>query len=112
MSPIYTSFAEFWPFYLSQHSHPASRKLHVFGTVMGLIWVVGCLILGRMAWLPGAFVLGYGPAWIGHFGFEKNRPATFTYPLWSFRADFKMLFLFLTGGLPTELKRFGIHSGT
>ncbi|NDG83618.1 MAG: DUF962 domain-containing protein [Proteobacteria bacterium] len=106
---VYSNFKEFWPFYLSQHSNRICRILHVFGTTLAVAFVAGCLITACFSWLPLALVLGYGPAWIGHFGFEKNRPATFKYPLWSFRADFKMLGLFYTGKLEAEFFAFKIE---
>ena len=99
-----TTFEEFWPFYVSQHSRSSTRALHFAGTTM----VLGSLAAGLLAspWLVlAAFPLGYGPAWIGHFFFEKNRPATFTYPLWSLRGDFRMYVLMLTGRMAPEVDR-------
>ena len=99
-----TSFEEFWPFYVSQHSRASTRALHFAGTTMAL----GSLAAGALVapWVAlAAFPLGYGPAWIGHFFFEKNRPATFTYPLWSLRGDFRMYRLMLTGRMAPELDR-------
>lgn len=109
MSKDYQSFEEFWPFYLSQHSNDICRRLHVIGTLLGLIWLTVCLIRQTPAWILLAPVIGYGFAWTGHFGFEKNRPATFKYPKWSFIADFKMMLLFFSGGLDAELERHGIR---
>ena len=94
MSKDYRTFEEFWPFYLSQHSNDICRRLHVIGTLLSLVWLTGCIIRQTPAWIFLAPVIGYGFAWTGHFGFEKNRPATFKYPRWSFLADFKMMFLF------------------
>jgi len=102
--PRLASFEEFWPFYVSQHSRPSTRALHFAGTTMVLgSLAAGVLVAPRYALL--ALVLGYGPAWIGHFFFEKNRPATFTYPLWSLRGDFRMYRLMLTGRMAPELDR-------
>jgi hypothetical protein len=99
-----TTFEEFWPFYVSQHSRASTRALHFAGTTMVLgSLATGVLVAPRYALL--AFVLGYGPAWIGHFFFEKNRPATFTYPLWSLRGDLRMYGLMLTGRMRPELDR-------
>ena len=87
--PRLASFEEFWPFYVSQHSRPSTRALHFAGTTM----VLGSLAAGALAapWCAAlAPVLGYGPAWVGHFFFEKNRPATFTHPLYSFIGDWAM----------------------
>ena len=98
------SFEEFWPFYVAQHSRPRTRACHFAGTSL----VLGCLAAAALVspwWLLAAPVLGYGPAWIGHFFFERNRPATFTYPLWSLRGDFRMYGLTLAGRMGPELER-------
>ncbi len=91
----FASFREFYPFYLSQHSHPVCRQMHVVGLV--LVFLGLFLISWRRAWewiwiLP---VIGYGFAWVGHFFFEKNKPATFKYPLYSFMGDWVMFYEFL-----------------
>jgi len=99
-----TSFEEFWPFYVSQHSRPSTRALHFAGSTM----VLGTLAAAALVspWLLlAAPVVGYGPAWIGHFFCEKNRPATFTYPLWSLWGDFRMYWLMLTGRMAPEVER-------
>lgn len=90
-SKQFKSFKEFYPFYLSEHRSKVSRRLHY----MGSLTVLGLLFYGLVSqqyfllfWLP---LCGYGPAWIGHFFFEKNRPATFQYPLYSFMGDWVML---------------------
>lgn len=100
-----TSFEEFWPFYVSQHSRPSTRALHFAGTTMVLGSLAAAVVLASPWWVLAAFVLGYGPAWIGHFFFEKNRPATFTYPLWSLRGDFRMYWMMLTGRMGPEVDR-------
>ena len=95
--PRYRSFEEFWPFYLSQHSRPWTRRLHFAGTSGGLV----CLAAGiatRPWWIAAAPVFAYGLAWFSHFFIERNRPATFSYPWWSLRGDFRMLGRMLTGG--------------
>lgn len=85
----YQSFAEFYPFYIKEHQHPTSRLLHVVGTGLVLSELVACIVLAAPALCYLALPLtGYGFAWVGHFFFEKNRPATFQYPLWSLRGDF------------------------
>lgn len=92
----YTSFAAFYPFYISEHQNPTSRRLHVIGT--GL--VIAALIAGALInpwFFAVAPVMGYSFAWVGHFFFEKNKPATFTYPLWSLMGDFRMFFEVVTG---------------
>jgi hypothetical protein len=93
----YQSFNEFWPFYVSEHSRPATRVLHLIGTTAGIALLVYLIATGRWWLFPLAFVPGYGFAWLGHFLVEKNRPATFKYPLWSFIGDYKMIGLMLTG---------------
>lgn len=93
----YQSFAEFWPFYLSQHQNPTCRRLHYLGSSLGILALVAGLIYSAK-YILFAMLLGYALAWIGHFVFEKNRPATFQYPLWSFLADFKMLALWIKSG--------------
>ena len=84
------SFAEFYPFYLGEHRNPICRRLHFVGSLA----VIGCLAMAvaTMAWLwlPAAIVCGYGFAWVGHFFFEKNRPATFRHPLYSLMGDWVM----------------------
>ena len=103
----YQSFSEFWPFYLREHSKPATRHLHYIGTTIGLLAAVYALVSGNLLWLIGLPVAGYFFAWIAHWRVENNRPATFTYPVWSFMADFKMYFMWLTGRLGPELRRAG-----
>lgn len=84
------SFAEFYPFYLSEHANVICRRLHFSGTSIALLLFVGAFYWGdyRLALL--GFVQGYAWAWVGHFVFEKNRPATFKYPLYSFLGDWVM----------------------
>jgi hypothetical protein len=95
----FTSFAEFWPYYLSEHRQPITRGLHYLGTVVAIALLITLIATGRWWLFPLALLPGYAFAWVGHFFFEKNRPATFTYPFWSFMGDWKMLGLMLTGKL-------------
>jgi hypothetical protein len=95
----FSSFADFWPYYLSEHSKPATRMLHCAGTLIAIAVVVFLVVIGKWWLFPLALVPGYGFAWMGHFFVEQNRPATFTHPLWSFMGDWKMLALILTGKL-------------
>ncbi len=84
--PIST-YRDFWPYYLQEHARPATRNLHFLGTGLALACLLAALATGK-SWLGlVALLAGYGPAWIAHFFVEKNRPATFTYPLWSLVSD-------------------------
>ena len=93
----FASFSEFYPYYLSEHADPRCRRLHFVGSSL----VIGCLVAlagtGNAWWIAGALLCGYGFAWIGHFGFEKNRPATFKHPLYSLAGDWVMYKDMLTG---------------
>jgi hypothetical protein len=109
MARKYASFAAFWPFYLREHSQPRTRALHYIGTTLVVLLAIFLLLTGRWLWLPALLVPGYFFAWLAHFTVEKNRPATFTYPLWSLAADFRMWWLWLTGRLAPELERAGVH---
>ena len=93
----YQSFAEFWPFYVAEHSRPGTRVLHLLGTTLGVALVIYFIATGRWWLFLFGFIPGYGFAWLAHFLIEKNRPATFKYPLWSFMGDYKMIALMLTG---------------
>lgn len=108
MSRLYTSFTEFWPFYLREHSKVRTRVLHYVGTSLVVLIAIAAVLNGRWAWLLALPVAGYFFAWVAHFGVEKNRPATFTYPLWSLAADFKMWAMWLTGRLGPELDKAGV----
>ncbi len=99
------SFAEFWPYYVGEHRLPACRGLHYVGTSLALLTGFVAAWLGNPWLVPLALVCGYGPAWIGHFILEKNRPATFKYPLWSLMSDFKMLGLAARGKMGDEVTR-------
>jgi hypothetical protein len=97
MSTRYETFREFYPFYLSEHSNPACRRLHFVGTTLVIACLVAALLTRNAWWLPAALIAGYGCAWVGHYFFEHNRPATFTYPLYSFLGDWVMYKDLLTG---------------
>lgn len=86
----FQSFAEFYPYYLSEHEHPVCRRFHFAGCILGLACLAGLFILRDWRFLPLGLLFGYGCAWIGHFFFEKNRPATFQYPFYSFAGDWVM----------------------
>lgn len=93
----YQSFRTFYPFYLTEHVHPVSRRLHVIGTGLVIATLVTAIVTLRPWLLLAAPLIGYGFAWIGHFVFEKNRPATFQYPLWSLMGDFRLFFETVSG---------------
>jgi len=97
MEKKYQSLKEFYPYYLSEHQHPTSRLLHFVGTGLVLVVLVLAIALENYSWLAGIPVLGYGFAWVGHFFFEKNKPATFTYPFYSLASDFILFFDLLRG---------------
>lgn len=99
------SYAEFWDFYLTEHSRPMTRALHFIGTSLGIILLFWLIWSGAWYYFPLCFVSGYGFAWAAHFLVEKNRPATFKYPFWSFISDYKMMWYMLTGRISTELAR-------
>ncbi|MFO0613406.1 MAG: DUF962 domain-containing protein [Polyangiaceae bacterium] len=99
------SFEKFWPFYVREHSKKATRVLHFVGTTSAAA-VLGAAIATRNPKLiPLALVAGYGPAWISHFFIEKNRPATFTYPVWSLLADLKMWTKIASGTMDAEVEK-------
>jgi hypothetical protein len=110
MTERYSSFAEFWPFYLREHSKPRTRTLHYIGTSLVVAIAIYAVLTGRLGLLALMPVAGYFFAWIAHSRVERNRPATFTYPLWSLIADFKMWWLLLTGRIGPELKKAELRS--
>jgi hypothetical protein len=99
------NYAEFWDFYVQEHSKPLTRALHFSGTTLGLVLLVYFIMTGQWYLFPVFLVVGYAFAWFAHFAVEKNRPATFKYPLWSFLYDFKMIAFILTGRMRSEVER-------
>ena len=102
-----SSFAEFWPHYLRAHADPRTRAMHYFGTSLGILLLLAFLLTKDWRCLVAAPIAGYAFAWIAHVTFERNKPATFGHPLWSFFGDFYMLYLWLTNRLAPELVRAG-----
>jgi hypothetical protein len=96
----YARFADFYPVYLSEHANRTSRRLHFVGSSLALVCLAVCIATFNLLWLVGALVCGYGFAWVGHFFFEHNRPATFRQPLYSLVGDWKMYWQTLTGRIP------------
>jgi hypothetical protein len=84
------TFAEFYPLYLKEHSNRTCRRLHFVGSSLALVCLALLVYTGRPGYALGALLCGYGFAWLGHFGFEKNRPASFKRPLYSFMGDWVM----------------------
>jgi hypothetical protein len=105
MAPRIATYDEFWLYYVSQHRDVTCRRLHVVGTTLVIGFLAAAVATRNPWWLLAAPVAGYGPAWAGHFGFEKNRPATFDYLWWSLRGDFHMYGAILTGRMDAELEK-------
>lgn len=104
MKRRFANFAEFWPFYVGEHAKPVTRWLHFIGSSCALACVLGAALVHW--WLAlVAPVVGYAFAWLGHFGFEGNRPATFKYPFYSFMADWVMWAKMLNGSMDAEVRR-------
>ncbi len=99
------SYDDFWPFYLGEHARPLTRTLHIVGTSLALVLLAVALATQTWWLLAVALVCGYAFAWVSHMAVEKNRPATFSYPLWSFVSDFRMLGYFYAGKLDEEVRR-------
>ena len=97
MEKKYTSLKEFYPYYLTEHQNPTSRILHFIGTGLVLVVLGVSIATTQYIWLAAIPVIGYGFAWVGHFFFEKNKPATFTYPFYSLASDFILFFDLLRG---------------
>jgi hypothetical protein len=106
--PKIATYREFWPYYLREHSKRQTRAIHLFGTGFATALLIGAFLADKPSLIVFALIAGYGPAWFAHFFVERNRPATFTYPLWSLISDYRMAFAWLTGGLERELEKAGV----
>ena len=93
----YTSLKEFFPFYLKEHQDPTSRVLHFIGTALIVVWIILAVVTSNAWWLVLIPIGGYGFAWVGHAFFERNKPATFQYPLYSLASDLILFWRLLTG---------------
>lgn len=102
------TYAEFWPYYLREHSQPITRGFHYFGTAAAMCVLIFALVNQAWWFILLSLVCGYFFAWLSHALVEHNRPATFTYPIWSLASDFKMLFYFLMGRMGKELEKAGV----
>lgn len=100
----FTSLKEFYPYYLCEHDNVKCRQLHYIGSSMVLLLTLGVVVTQSWSLLWMLPVLGYGPAWVGHFFYEKNKPATFQYPFYSFCSDWLMLKDAITGKLQQKLE--------
>jgi hypothetical protein len=96
----FNTLAEFYPYYLAEHQNLTCRRLHFVGSSLVLGCLAALILTGQWFWLPMAFLCGYGFAWVGHFAFEKNKPATFKQPFYSFVSDWIMYKDILTGKIP------------
>ena len=109
MATRFRTYAEFWPFYLGEHAKSSTRAVHYVGSIASVAALILALAT-RDGWLLLAVpLLGYGPAWFGHFFIEKNRPATFQAPVWSLVSDYRMCGLFLPGRIGHELMKYQIR---
>jgi hypothetical protein len=96
----FATLAEFYPYYLGEHANRSCRRLHFIGSSLGLCLLAYAVISGSYWWIAVALVQGYAFAWVGHFFFEHNKPATFQYPWLSWRGDWLMWWHMLTGRIP------------
>lgn len=104
-SEPFRDFEDFWPFYVGQHSKPWTRRLHFVGTAGAIALLAGAWLLRRPAIAAASPVFAYALAWFSHFAIERNRPATFSHPLWSLRGDFRMFSLMIRQQMDAEAAR-------
>jgi hypothetical protein len=99
------TFEEFWPYYVGEHRDPVCRALHYVGTTLAIGTVATAVLTANPTWLLLTPVVGYAPAWFGHYIIEGNVPATFKHPIWSLRGDLRMLSMALQGRMAAEVER-------
>ena len=104
MEKTYQTLKEFYPYYLTEHRNATSRRLHFIGTALFIALLIYALFEAKWTLLMGVPLLGYGFAWVGHYFFERNKPATFKYPLFSLMSDFIMFWDILTGQIDRKLR--------
>jgi hypothetical protein len=98
MNIEYNNLDEFYPFYLSQHSNRTCRRLHFIGTILAFLQLFRTILFSfTFGNLLAVLVVGYGFAWVGHYVFEKNKPATFKYPWLSLQGDMRLFKEIATG---------------
>lgn len=110
-APEPASYEEFWPYYVSQHLHPMTRAMHVLGTTLAILTIVAAIVFRAPLLLIGVPLLGYGFAFASHFIWEKNKPASFGHPLWSFRADLRQLWKAYAGVLGDDVSAVRAAAG-
>ncbi|MFL5318746.1 MAG: Mpo1-like protein [Myxococcaceae bacterium] len=110
--PRIPSYREFWPYYVGEHKKPLTRWLHFVGTTGVFLILISAIVTMRPWMLLLCPLSGYSWAWVSHFFVEKNRPATFKYPLWSLTGDFQMYFFMITGRMNAEVERVAAGKAT
>ncbi|MEO1658934.1 MAG: DUF962 domain-containing protein [Pseudomonadota bacterium] len=103
-----TDYEEFFGYYLREHRKPSTRRVHAAGTVLGTALLVAAIATSNWALIPLGVVVGYGFAWVSHFFVERNKPAAFKYPFWSFISDYRMVYLMVTGKIGQSLEKAGV----
>lgn len=104
MKKTYQTLKDFYPYYLTEHRNATSRRLHFIGTALFISLLIYALFMAKWTFLMGVPLVGYGFAWAGHYFFERNKPATFRYPLFSLLSDFMMFWDILTGQIDRKLR--------
>ena len=106
----YKNFKDFYPYYISEHDNKHTKLMHFIGTSLSIYFLIKFFLSFNFLFVLYALLSGYGFAWIGHFFIEKNKPATFKYPLWSLMGDHHMVWLMLTGKLKKKLNEAGVSA--